>query len=247
MTDAGQKARRSGQLTAPSSPSAVSRSAAASTGTFSSQLWQRIEPIRAAIDALPFLAGIEDGSLTRDRFGYYMGQDGRYLFSYGKALAAAAAQADTSEDVLFWATAAQTTFVVERELHAAHVAELDGVEASPTCLGYTTYLQALAGDGSYPVLAAGILPCFWIYQDVGEGLLRRLGDRLMGHPYEDWIRAYADPEFAQATAGAIAIVDRLAAQVGEDGRDRMGQAFVTASRYEWMFWDAAYRMERWPI
>ncbi len=215
--------------------------------TFSTGLWQRIEPIRAAIDALPFLTSLEDGTLDRERFRYYMGQDARYLFSYGKALAAAAAQADTSEDVLFWATAARTTFVVERELHAAHVDELDGVEASPTCLGYTTYLQALAGDGSYPVLAAGILPCFWIYQDVGDNVLRRLGDKLTGHPYQDWISAYADPEFAQATAGAIGIVDRLAAQAGAQVRDRMTRAFVTASRYEWMFWDAAHRMEAWPI
>lgn len=215
--------------------------------SFSTQLWRRIEPVRSAIDALPFLTALEAGTLDRERFGYYMGQDARYLFSYGKALAAAAAQADTSEDVLFWATAAQTTFVVERELHAAHVDELDGVEASPTCLGYTTYLQALAGDGSYPVLAAGILPCFWIYQDVGDSVLRRLGDKLDGHPYEDWISAYADPEFAQATASAIAIVDRLAARAGAETRGRMTRAFVTASRYEWMFWDAAYRMERWPI
>lgn len=215
--------------------------------SFSTRLWRRIEPIRTAIEALRFLRALEDGTLDRERFGYYLGQDARYLFSYGKALAAAAAQADTSEDVLFWATAAQTTFVVERELHASHVDELDGVEASPTCLGYTTYLQALAGDGSYPVLTAGILPCFWIYQDVGEGLLNRLGDNLAGHPYEDWISAYADPEFAQATAGAIAIVDRLAARAGPETRDRMTAAFVTAARYEWMFWDAAHRMEGWPV
>lgn len=225
----------------------ITTDSASAAPNFSARLWQRIGPIRAAIDALPFLARLEDGSLGRERFDYYLGQDARYLFSYGKALAAAASQADTSDDVLFWATAARTTFVVERQLHAAHVQELDGVEASPTCLAYTTYLQALAGDGSYPVLAAGILPCFWIYQDVGDRMLRRIGNRLSGHPYQDWISTYADPEFAQATADAIGIVDRLAGEAGDQIRDRMGHAFVTASRYEWMFWDAAHRMERWPV
>ncbi len=213
---------------------------------FSAQAWERITPIRAAIDSSPFLVALEDGSLDRERFDYYLGQDARYLFSYGKALAAAGAQADTADDVLFWATAARETFVVERQLHAAHV-ELDAAQASPTCLGYTTYLQALAGDGSYPVLAAGILPCFWIYQDVGDQLLRRLGDNLEGHPYQDWVSTYADPAFAASTASATAITDRLAEQSGPAVRERMMTAFVTASRYEWMFWDAAYRMEGWPI
>jgi thiaminase/transcriptional activator TenA len=27
----------------------------------------------------------------------------------------------------------------------------------------------------------------------------------------------------------------------------MHQAFATASRYEWMFWDAAWRQETWPV
>lgn len=214
---------------------------------FSAQAWARTETIRASIDALPLLVGLEDGTLERERFSYYMGQDARYLFSYGKALAAAASQADNADDVMFWAKAAHNTFVVERQLHAAHVQELDTTVASPTCLGYTTYLQSLAGNGSYPVLAAAILPCFWIYQDVGERLLQRVGDNLDGHPYRDWISAYADPEFAQATAAATAIVDRLAGQAQDDTAARMMDAFVTASRYEWMFWDAGYRMEGWPI
>jgi thiaminase (transcriptional activator TenA) len=28
---------------------------------------------------------------------------------------------------------------------------------------------------------------------------------------------------------------------------RVHQRFVTTSRYEWMFWDAAWRQERWPV
>lgn len=213
---------------------------------FSTLAWERIEPIRTAIDQLPFVTGLESGTLDRQRFRYYLGQDARYLFSYGRVLAAAAAQASSADDVLFWATAARTTFVVERELHAAHV-DLDATAASPTCLGYSAYLQSLAGEGSYPVLTAGVLPCFWIYQDVGERLLQRVGTGLDTHPYRDWISAYADPDFAEATTGAIGIVDRLASRAGDAVQDRMMAAFVTASRYEWMFWDAAWRMEDWPI
>jgi thiaminase/transcriptional activator TenA len=27
----------------------------------------------------------------------------------------------------------------------------------------------------------------------------------------------------------------------------MAEHYAMASRYEWMFWDAAYRMEGWPL
>jgi thiaminase (transcriptional activator TenA) len=28
---------------------------------------------------------------------------------------------------------------------------------------------------------------------------------------------------------------------------RVREAFVVTSRYEWMFWDAAWKLERWPV
>ena len=28
---------------------------------------------------------------------------------------------------------------------------------------------------------------------------------------------------------------------------RMREHFTTTSRYEWMFWDGAYRRETWPV
>jgi hypothetical protein len=28
---------------------------------------------------------------------------------------------------------------------------------------------------------------------------------------------------------------------------RVKEAFMTTSRYEWMFWDAAWKLEGWPV
>ena len=97
-----------------------------------------------------------------------------------------------------------------------------------------------------PALVAGLLPCFWIYEDVGRRLKDRIGD-LVGHPYADWIDTYGDPGFAAATGQARAIVDRAAEQTGRADRERMRRTFATAARYEWMFWDAAWRRETWPV
>jgi thiaminase len=96
------------------------------------------------------------------------------------------------------------------------------------------------------VLVAGVLPCFWIYDDVGRRLRERVGD-LTGHPYGDWIATYGDPAFAASTRAARAVLDRVAEGQGAGTLDRMREAFTTAARYEWMFWDAAWRGESWPV
>lgn len=215
-------------------------------GTFSNILWADIAQIRGAIDELPFVRELAAGTLERDRFDYYMAQDALYLFDYGRALAACASQSDTSDDLVFWATAARESIIVERALHESHVADLTAASPAPTCTAYTSYLRSLASGGCYPVLAAGLLPCFWIYKDVGDRLLEAAGD-LTGHPYADWVSTYADEEFAESTRQAIAIIDRIAEENSEQVRTRMREAFRHASQFEWMFWDAAHRMESWPI
>jgi thiaminase/transcriptional activator TenA len=214
--------------------------------SFSEDAWEAIAPIRKAIDELPLLTEMADGTLPRDTFVYYMAQDAHYLADYGRVLAAAASQTTDADELLFWAGSAHTTVIVERELHAAHVADFAVIPKSPTCTAYTSFLFSVAAAGCYPALAAGILPCFWIYEDVGRRLKDCVGD-LTGHPYADWISTYGDPQFAASTKQAKQILDRLAAQADPGTVERMHQAFATASRYEWMFWDMAWRRETWPV
>jgi thiaminase/transcriptional activator TenA len=219
--------------------------------TYSAELWHATRHIRSGIDQLPFLVALQDGSLDRHRFTYYMQQDAAYLAKYAVALEAAAELASLAEspaEAEFWAASAIGAVAVERELHAAHVADFDAVIASPTCTAYTSFLLSLvSGGGSYESLVAGLLPCFWIYEDVGRRLLERVGADLVDHPYADWIGTYADPEFATSAARARAIFDTVAEAATPAVRIEMRQAFSTASRYEWMFWDAAWRSESWPI
>jgi len=213
--------------------------------SFCDDAWAAISPIRQAIDKLPFLTGLRDGTLPGPSFVYYMAQDAHYLVEFARVMAMAAGQADEPEELLFWAGSAQSAILVERQLHATHVADFAATPMSPTCTAYTSFLLSLTTAGCYPVLAAGILPCFWIYEDVGRRLKEQIGD-LAAHPYGDWIATYGEPEFAASTEHARTIVDRLAARSGPATTDRMQRAFTTASRYERMFWEAAWHQESWP-
>ena len=213
---------------------------------FTEQAWAGTEGIRAQIEKLPFLQQLEDGSLPQEIFENYMGQDALYLTDYARALAACAAQSTEPEHIIFWSRAAAGAIEEERAMHATHVLDFAAVEPSPTTVAYTSYELALVSAGSLPVLAASVLPCFWIYDHVGTRLKTRVGT-LEGHPYADWISAYGDPEFHELTEAARRIVDELAATAGEQTLAAMHAAYRRASQFEWMFWDSAYRRERWPV
>ena len=214
--------------------------------SFTTDAWTAIAPLRAAIDELPLIGGLRDGSLPNEAFVEYLTQDALYLDIYARALAMAAAQARTGGEISFWAFGAHNAIVVEKALHESFDVDPDA-EPSAVCLAYTSYLSALATRGNYAVLVAGVLPCFWIYADVGDRLLAEVGSALSGHPYEAWINTYADPDFAEATRKAKDLTDALAEQADAATLAGMHEAFATAARYEWMFWDAPMRAERWPI
>lgn len=213
---------------------------------FSEVSWARTAGLREAIHGHPFLVGLADGTLPRETFTAYLAQDALYLSRYARVLTAAASRAEEPDDVVFWATSATRAVSVERLLHQAHVDDLAAVEPSPTCAAYTSWLLSLVSVGSYPELAAGALPCFRVYQEVGSRLADRVPDAV-GHPYGDWISTYGAPEFAAGVQGATDLVDRLAARADERTLGRMHAAFRRGVQYEWMFWDAAHRHETWPI
>ncbi|MGW6060928.1 thiaminase II [Streptomyces sp. NPDC055189] len=216
------------------------------TTTFCDELWADTAEIRAAIDKLPFVIALGDGTLDREKFVYYLAQDAHYLRGYARALASAAAKADRPQDIAFFAKSAHDAVVVESSLHESNVVDVDAWTPSPTGTGYTSYLLSVAHTQGYAELTAAVLPCFWIYAEVGRALLEVAGD-LSAHPYGDWIGTYADEEFEAATEHARQIVNRLADQADPATRARMRTAFTTASTWEWMFWDAAWRTESWPL
>ena len=135
---------------------------------------------------------------------------------------------------------------VERQMHGLFLKDVDmsEVEMTPTCMLYTTLLRA-QGLAPVEVEAAAVLPCFWIYQRVGEDILSKSNQAT--NPYAKWIATYADASFADSTRRAIEICDQLAEATGEETRRAMTDIFVKCAKMEWMFWNSAYKMEQWEI
>ncbi|MBP3979102.1 bifunctional hydroxymethylpyrimidine kinase/phosphomethylpyrimidine kinase [Microbacterium sp. BLY] len=210
--------------------------------------WDDIAGLRADIDALPFIRDLAGGTLDRAAFVFYLAQDALYLREYSRVLAEASRLAPTPAEQAFWADAAQGAIRGELELHASWLTPETGVsgatfatEPAPATVAYLDHLRAVAFGGDYAALIAAVLPCFWLYTDLGARLhAGGFGAEPLDpqHPYASWLATYADPAFAEATRQAVAHVTSAAALADEGTRERMRRAFVTSSAHERAFFAA---------
>jgi hydroxymethylpyrimidine kinase/phosphomethylpyrimidine kinase len=199
--------------------------------------WEHIRDLREAIDELPFVRGLADGTLSRDAFLWYLRQDALYLRDYSRACADASRLAPTSEEQVFWAHSAHAAITAEMDLHESWLDPelVQETRPSRTTTAYLNHLAAAGSRGDYPVLIAALLPCFWLYQDVA-GRLHPLSHP--AHPYRSWLDLFADEAFAVATARARDLVSRAAASADQHNRQRMRDAFRDSARHELAFFRA---------
>ncbi|MGQ4273710.1 thiaminase II [Terrihabitans sp. B22-R8] len=218
---------------------------------FSTDAWAANAALYETIRTMPFNEALAAGTLPEASFRHYMVQDAHYLIAFGRALAVAAAKADDPDGIVQFAEAAKVAIIVERALHADYfrqfgvtVEDFAAAELTPACHHYTSYLKATAWAEPYPVALAALLPCFWIYAEIGRDILTRAASP---NPYSAWIDTYSGEEFHEAVRGVIATTDRVAASASPQIVADMHEAFTRATQLEWMFWDSAWNLGRWPV
>lgn len=203
--------------------------------------------------AHPFVTGIGDGTLSLDRFRFWVAQDFRYLIDYARLFALGAARAPDLATMRRLATLAQETLGTEMDLHRAYAAEfgltaedLEATEPAPTTQGYVDFLLRTATVGDFAELLAALLPCMWGFSEVGRRLAARPGGPPSDPRYAAWIDMYASEQFAELAAWCREITDRAGSEAGQQTRASMERAFVTSSRYELAFWQMAWDRQTWP-
>ncbi|MEM6908158.1 MAG: thiaminase II [Pseudomonadota bacterium] len=200
---------------------------------------------------MPFNRELAQGVLPTEKFRHYMIQDAHYLEGFARSLALVAAKGWEAEHVVQFAKAAEVAIIVERDLHADYfnrfgVSPEDFVcaDLSPACNHYVSYLQATCAQAPFEVGLAALLPCFWIYREVGTAIHSSAGP---DNPYSAWIETYAGADFSEAVDAVIATLDEVAAECAPRSIERMHLAYRRSAHLEWMFWDSAYRLEGWPV
>ena len=200
----------------------------------------------------PMVAGNGDGTLDPEPFRRWVKQDYVYLVEYNRVFALGAAKAPDVGRMGTFAELLHETLHTEMDLHRSYAAEfgipeteLEATEPSPTTRGYTDFLVRVAALGSFGDLVAALLPCMWGFNETAE---RLAADGLPDEErYAQWIETYTGEEFAELADWCRALLDDVAADAPERTRDRYRELFHTSARYEYRFWDAAYRDEGWGV
>lgn len=207
--------------------------------------WASVAGQYAAILAHPFVTGLRDATLPPEVFVRYLVDDAHYLERYARVLATLAARAPDTDGVALLARSAAGAVEAERALHTGELAErgvaLAGTEPSLTCRAYTGFLAESAASASFAVGLAAVLPCFRVYAEVGRAI--HAGRAPGAHPYAAWIDTYADPAFDAAVTAVETYLDSVAP---EPHRPVL-EAYATATRFEWMFWDEAWHGRSRPV
>jgi thiaminase/transcriptional activator TenA len=215
------------------------------------RLWAEIEPVYDAILGHPFIKGLTSGELDVDSFVQFISQDTHYLQDYVRTLLILAAKSPDFEVTKMLTTHAAAAATAEAGLHAELMtdlgrdpAELRAFDARPTTRAYTSFMLATVFNGSFADGLASVMPCFWIYAEVGRHL------KQTGSPnpvYQRWIDSYGSDGYLDEVNLALELTDRVGLGLSVETEAAARKHFHLAARYEWMFWDAAYRREAWPV
>lgn len=213
---------------------------------WSEQTWKAIEGRYQSILEMPFIKELSEGILPQEKFKFYMAQDSLYLEHFGRTLSLIAAKIQDLQDVLAYMRFAENAIVVENALHEFYFKDFgvtDKGVLEPACHHYIHFLRSTAAVESVEIAVAAVLPCFWIYREVGDHIYKH--QNTINNPYQKWIETYGGDEFSIAVDQAIAICDKIAEKSTAETREKMTEAFIMSTRMEYHFWEAAYELKKW--
>ena len=201
----------------------------------------------------PFVVELGAGDLPLEKFQWYMKQDYIFLIDFSRVIALTVAKADSLEDMSWFSRLLHETLNTEMALHISFCkdfgiteTELLATKPAPTTVAYTNHMLKCAYTGGVVEAVATLLPCSWGYAEIGQALAAQ------GKPehqplYCRWIEMYSSTEFGELAEWLRSFMDRTVKGLDEDQLSKVQDIFLDSSRYEYLFWDAAYRMEGWSI
>lgn len=221
---------------------------------FAKECIQRAGSAWGASFTHPFVLALADGSLDSKVFAFYQMQDARYLEAFSDACAIISTKVVDPIDKLWFIDAARMALVVEGQLHAGYgkklgynAGDIAKVELTPNNRAYQNHMKSIALTGSLVECIAAITPCPWLYIELGQHLLQKMGTIPEDHPYADWLKMYSDPGFNDYMNEILGRLEKSAQSMDAATRERAIEAFLVSARYEWMFWDQAWTQQKWAV
>ncbi|MBS5165165.1 MAG: thiaminase II [Butyricicoccus pullicaecorum] len=198
----------------------------------------------------PFVLGIQNGDLDKEKFRFYNIQDYLYLLDYAKVFAIGMTKTKDPEVMHIFAKYIAQIMDSEMNIHKGYMhtlniskEELRQTKPALACRSYTSYMLACAQNGGAAEALTAILACALSYEHIAKEMLRR-NPAAMEHPfYGDWVQMYAAAEYAEENIMLCDLIDCLTETYTEEQMENLKDIFYACARYEKGFWDMAWKME----
>ena len=212
----------------------------------SDRLFQYVKPQWDAYLEKPFIKGMENGSLDKEKFKFYLIQDYLYLLDYAKVFALGVVKSKQEKHMQIFGDYIQMIINGETDTHKEYIKKLgitqESIETSKTSLtteSYTKYMLAVAFEDGLAEIAVAVLACSWSYHYIARKI-----NPLCDHGfYKEWVEAYASEAYAIGNDLNIDLVDELTQGYSEEQIKKLEKIIDNCSRYEGLFWDMAWNME----
>lgn len=198
----------------------------------------------------PFVQELGKGTLSQDKFQFYLLQDYHYLLQYAKVFALAAVKSPNEELITRFTTIQYQTLTEELELHRQYMKEfgiteedLNNTEVSLYNRTYTANMLAVGQTGDLAGVLATVFPCAWTYADYATRLKDEYANELEGNFFKSWIETYASAEFTESFEWFYDTLDELCENKSGAELKEVERIFVSSVEFEYLFWDMAYKKE----
>ncbi len=199
----------------------------------------------------PFVLGMRDGTLSRDRFRYYILQDYLYIEEYAKVFSIGIAKARSAEIMSLFSTYVNLLTGSEMDIHRGYIGRFaisqEEIESTPRALcnlSYTSYMLRVAYEEGEAEILTAVLPCCTSYEVIAKRMVAENPACLSDPFYGEWIQGYSSEEYADANRKMEAALDALTISYTEPQIQHLIDIFTVCSRYEGMFWDMGWDMSR---
>ena len=209
--------------------------------SWSREVWKKSARIYDSILGLDFLNELSKGTLSNHAFARYIAQDEIYLKNYYKQMYMLADLMEEEQDRNLFLSFAQSGMEGEKALHDMLIEKYGidtEVEASRVTDGYNAHICEGIATGNPCIALASVLPCMWIYNQVGLHILNH--SKLESNPYMEWILEYGQEEFTTGVNKVLKMIDVWAAKADKETREMMDHYYLKAALYEYAFWDYGY-------
>lgn len=198
----------------------------------------------------PFVLGIQDGTLDKEKFRYYIVQDYLYLEDYAKTFAVGVAKAKNLKIANLFAKYINV-MNGELDIHNGYLAKLgvtqEEIESTPRALdnlSYTSYMLRVAYEEGQAEIFAAILACAYSYEIIAKNIVKNNPSSVDDEFYSDWVKGYISDGYAAENAVLLEVMDSLTEEYTEQQIQHLTDIFVACSRYELAFWEMAWNMSR---